>query len=58
MPKAFSLSVFHAPGWPQGLRLVTKTNWTGVGVFFSLRTCLNPARERAELGRTGVYALE
>ena len=54
--RAFSLSVFMPQGEPQGLRLVTKTNWTGVGVFFP-RTCLNPARERAELGRTGVYVL-
>ena len=56
MPKAFSLSVFMPQGEPQGLRVLTKINWTGVGLFFP-RARLEKARERAELNRTGVYVL-
>ena len=54
MPRAFSLSVFMPQGEPQGLRVLTKINWTGVGLLFP-RTRLEKARERAELNRTGVY---
>lgn len=56
MPKAFSLSVLMPQGEPQGLWVLTKINWTGVGLFFP-RTRLDKARERAELHRTGVYLL-
>ncbi len=56
MPAAFSLRVFMTQGEPQGLRVVEKTNWTGVGLVFP-RTRLDKARERAELSRTGVYVL-
>ncbi len=56
MPNPFSLRVFMPQGEPQGLRVVEKTNWTGVGLIFP-RTRLDKARERPELSRTGVYVL-
>lgn len=56
MPRPFSLRVFMPQGEPQGLRVVEKTNWTGLGVVFP-RNRLDKARERPELARTGVYVL-
>ena len=56
MPAAFSMRVFMPQGEPQGLRIVEKTNWTGVGIIFP-RNRLNKALERTELSRTGVYVL-
>lgn len=56
MPKPFSLRVFLPQGEPQGLRVIEKTNWTGVGLIFP-RTRLDKALGREELRRTGVYVL-
>lgn len=56
MPKPYSLRTFMPQGEPQGLRVLEKTNWTGVGLIFP-RTRIENARARAELGRTGVYVL-
>ncbi|MYA02729.1 MAG: GIY-YIG nuclease family protein [Chloroflexi bacterium] len=56
MPKAFSLSVLMPQGEPQGLWVLTKIHWNGVGLFFP-RARLEKARERSELNRTGVYVL-
>ena len=56
MPAAFSMRVFMPQGEPQGLRIVEKTNWTGVGLIFP-RSRLDKAREREEMRRTGVYVL-
>ena len=56
MPNPFSLKVFMPQGEPQGLRVVEKTNWTGIGLIFP-RTRVDKARERPELSRTGVYVL-
>ena len=41
---------------PEGIRLITKDNWTGTGLIFP-RKLLNNAANRDELGRTGVYVL-
>ena len=56
MPSAFSLRVFMPQGEPQGLRIVEKTNWTGVGIIFP-RNRVDKARARESLQRTGVYVL-
>ena len=56
MPAAFSMRVFMPQVEPQGLRIVEKTNWTGVGLIFP-RSRLDKAREREEMRRTGVYVL-
>lgn len=60
MPKsqqrAFSIKIFVPDGDPDGLRLVEKSNWTGVGVVFK-RTNYKQAIVRPEFGRTGVYVL-
>ncbi|WP_240928041.1 GIY-YIG nuclease family protein [Thalassoroseus pseudoceratinae] len=43
-------------GDPDGLRLVEKSNWTGVGVVFN-RSIYKEVAHRPEFDRTGVYVL-
>lgn len=52
----FTIRVFVADGDPEGIRLVDRMNWTGVGVVFP-RERWPVARQRQELARTGVYVL-
>jgi len=52
----FTIRVFVADGDPEGVRLVDRMNWTGVGVVFP-RERWQSARLRPELTRTGVYVL-
>lgn len=60
MPEAalrpFSIKLFVPDGDPDGLRLVEKSNWTGIGVVFN-RTNYKQAAARPEFARTGVYVL-
>lgn len=52
----FSIKIFLAEGTPDGLRVVEKTNWTGMALCFS-RTGYAVLRSREELTRPGVYVL-
>lgn len=54
--RAFSIRIFVPGGDPDGLRLVEKSNWTGVGVVFS-RSNYKDVVSRPEFDRTGVYVL-
>ena len=54
--KAFSIRFFIPSGEPGRLRLVTKTNWCGLG-FEMPRIFLGEAGPRPELKGTGVYLL-
>ncbi len=54
--RPFSIRIFVPDGDPDGLRLVEKSNWTGVGVVFN-RTNFKEALKRPEIERTGVYIL-
>lgn len=54
--RAFSIKMFVPNGDPDGLRLIEKSNWTGVGVVFK-RTNYREAASRPEIERTGVYIL-
>ena len=54
--KAYSLRIFLPDGVPDGLRLIEKSNWTGLGVVCP-RSLLNEAKSRDEFSRTGVYVL-
>lgn len=56
MSEPFTIRVFVADGDPEGVRLVDRMNWTGVGVVFP-RERWQVARSRTEVGRTGVYVL-
>jgi hypothetical protein len=60
MPKLhqrpFSIKMFVPDGDPDGLRIVEKSNWTGVGVVFN-RTNYKEVVGRSEFNKTGVYVL-
>jgi hypothetical protein len=51
-----SIRIFLADGTPDGLRLVEKSNWTGLGIVCP-RSEYAQARQRAEFSRPGVYVL-
>jgi len=55
-PRPTSIRLFLANGTPEGIRIVEKSNWTGVAVVAS-RTQLAEALRRDELARPGVYVL-
>lgn len=55
-PIGSTISLYLADGKPEGIRVVEKDNWNGVGVDFT-RTDLARARKRPELSRSGVYLL-
>lgn len=52
----FTIRIFIVEGDPEGVRLIDRMNWTGVGVV-SPRERWQAARSRPELSRTGVYIL-
>jgi hypothetical protein len=52
----FSLHIFVVDGDPDGLRLVTRDNWTGRAVVFP-RALFADIRNRDEFKQTGVYLL-
>lgn len=54
--KPFSIKMFLPDGTPDGVRILEKSNWTGVGVFVP-RSLLPKAKIRKEFSRTGVYVL-
>lgn len=53
----FSIKIFLTDGTPDGLRVVEKTNWTGVAYCFA-RTGFAAVRASDDLSRPGVYVLE
>lgn len=55
-PRAYSLRIFLADGTPEGLRVVEKTNWSGVGLMFPKARWVG-VRERDLFARPGVYVL-
>jgi hypothetical protein len=56
MTKPFSVKIFLADGDPAGIKVVEKSNWTGVGLVFP-QSLFAEAKKRKELQRTGVYVL-
>ena len=54
--RPFSIRIFVPDGDPDGLRVVEKSNWTGVGIVFR-RTNYKQAANRGEFLKTGVYIL-
>ena len=51
----FTLKVL-APAVPQGLRIIEKGGWTGLGLFFP-RKIYPTVKDRQELTKPGVYVL-
>lgn len=56
MEHPYSINIYLADGRPDGLRLITKTGWSGLGVVFS-RNNFPYIKEREEFLRPGVYVL-
>lgn len=54
--RPFFIRVFVPTGDPDGLRIVEKSNWPGVGVVFN-RTNYKEVVGRSEFDKTGVYVL-
>ena len=55
-PHGFSIRIFLPDGTPDGLRLVEKSNWTGLGVVCP-RSAFAEKKAGKEFTRTGVYVL-
>lgn len=51
-----SIKLFLADGTPDGLRIVEKSNWSGLGVMCA-RAQYPDVRDRDEFGRPSVYLL-
>jgi len=54
--RGFSIRVFLPGGMPDGLRIIDKSNWNGLGVVCP-RAIFPEAKKRPEFERTGVYVL-
>jgi len=52
----FTIRIFVPDGDPEGIRIIDRMNWTGLGVVFP-RAKWPDVRQRAEVTRTGVYIL-
>jgi hypothetical protein len=54
--KPYSIKIFLPDGTPEGVRILERSNWTGVGVYYP-RSLFPEAKKRSEFDRTGVYIL-
>ncbi len=56
MADPFTIRIFVPDGDPEGVRLIDRMNWTGLGLVFR-RSDWEKVRERPEMQLTGVYIL-
>jgi hypothetical protein len=56
MASGYSVKLFLPDGDPSGIKLVEKSNWTGIGLVFP-RSLFGKIKEFEEAGRAGVYIL-
>lgn len=56
MSDPFTIRIFVPDGDPEGVRIIDRMNWTGLGIVFP-RDKWQETRNRSELSRTGVYIL-
>jgi hypothetical protein len=56
MPNPFTIRIFVPDGDSEGLRIIDRMNWTGLGIVFPREKWLD-VKLRSELDRTGVYIL-
>ncbi len=52
----FTIRIFVPDGNPEGVRLIDRMNWTGLGIAFPLDQWPH-IRQRNEFNKTGVYIL-
>ena len=57
MPDPFTIRIFVPDGDSNGVRLIDRMNWTGVGLAFP-RAKWPEIKQRPEFARTGVYILD
>jgi hypothetical protein len=56
MVDPFTIRIFVPGGDPEGVRLIDRMNWTGLGIAFPRSKWID-VRQRSEFTRTGVYIL-
>jgi hypothetical protein len=56
MADPFTIRIFVPDGDPEGVRIIDRMNWTGLGLVFP-RVKWPETRGRPEFARTGVYVL-
>jgi len=56
MGEPFTIRIFVPDGDPEGVKIVERLNWTGVGLAFP-RPAWPQLKRRSEFGRAGVYIL-
>lgn len=56
MPDPFTIRIFVPGGDPEGIRIIDRMNWTGLGLVFP-RIKWPEVKQRSEIQRTGVYVL-
>ncbi len=56
MPNPFTIRIFLPEGEAEGLKVIDRMNWTGLGIAFPREKWLE-AKLRSELDKTGVYIL-
>ena len=56
MADPFTIRIFVPDGDPEGVRLIDRMNWTGLGLVFR-RSDWSEVRKRSEMQSTGVYVL-
>jgi hypothetical protein len=56
MATPFTIRIFVPDGDPEGVRIIDRMNWTGLGIFIP-REKWPETRRRDEFGRPGVYIL-
>ncbi|GAB4180098.1 MAG: hypothetical protein OHK0024_18660 [Thalassobaculales bacterium] len=56
MSDPFTIRIFVPDGDPEGVRLIDRMNWTGLGLVFPRAKWLE-VRQRPEMQRTGIYIL-
>lgn len=56
MANPYFIRIFLSDGDPDGIRVVEKSNWNGIGLVVP-RAMMVAARQRKELSKTGVYIL-
>jgi hypothetical protein len=52
----FTIRIFVPDGDPEGVRIIDRMNWTGLGIVFP-RTKWAEVKQRPDLSKTGVYIL-
>jgi hypothetical protein len=56
MADPFTIRIFVPDGDPEGLRIIDRMNWTGLGIVFP-RTDWSKIKQRSDFSRPGVYIL-